>query len=510
MKRILIVGGGTAGWMTASLLQHAWASGKNTEQVTISLIESSDIGTIGVGEGSTPYLKHFFKKLGISEYEWMPQCNATYKTGIAFPNWSTKQGFESYFHPFFLQLDIQTGEAFMHNACLRRRGVDVDAHPDNYWTSTHLAKHRKSPIAEKALPFEVDYGYHFDSGLLGSFLKQRAIKLGVQHIVDTVTHVETDKYGNISTIHSNQFGPLAADFFIDCSGFQALLIEKTLNTDFISFSDNLFNDRAVAIASDINNEASIPSHTQSEALSNGWRWKIPLTNRFGNGYVYCSSTISDEKAEQELRTSIGKNTYNNNEARLIKMRVGRRTKHWHKNCLAVGLSQGFIEPLEATALALIQLTVEKFIQHYGQAKEKPETLSKQQDTFNQSINAFFEGIRDYIVCHYKTNSRSDSEYWQENRTNTHTSSRLNVILQSWHQGTDFEATLTEFAKETFYFRPSWYCLLAGTGQFPKNLHPPTQKHTYSSAEDARAICSNNCNGFRSHKEQLQHLVKINR
>lgn len=495
--------------MTASLLQHAWAQGEKAKNVNISLIESSDIGTIGVGEGSTPYLKHFFKKLGIPEHEWMPQCNATYKTGIAFPNWSTKPGYDSYFHPFFSQLDIQTGEAFMQNACLRRRGIDVDAHPDHYWTSTHLAKLCRSPIAEKALPFDVDYGYHFDSGLLGSFLKQRAIKLGVQHIVDTVTRVETDAHGNIGKIHSNQSGPLVADFFIDCSGFQALLIEKTLSTDFISFADNLFNDRAVAIASDINNEAPIPSHTQSEALSNGWRWKIPLTNRYGNGYVYCSSSISDEQAEQELRTSIGTSA-NNNEARFIKMRVGRRTKHWQKNCLAVGLSQGFIEPLEATALALIQLTVEKFIQHYEQVKEKPEALSKQQDNFNQSINAFFEGIRDYIVCHYKTNSRSDSVYWRENRDNTPISSRLHAIIDSWHQGTDFEATLTEFARETFYFRPSWYCLLAGTGQFPEHLHPPTQEHAYSLAENADAICSNNCNRFRSHKEQLQTLEKFSR
>ncbi len=226
--RFVIVGGGSAGWIAASLLQHH-GKAKNWQ---ITLVEASDIAPIGVGEGSTPYLKHFFKQLGIAEAEWMPECQATYKVGIEFPDWSTQPGFESYFHPFFTPLDLNSGEAFMTGACARRRGHKTPAHPDSFWVASAMARQKRSPVAKKPLPFEIDYGYHFDAGLLGQFLKRRAVKLGVRHIVDKIDRVEKNNHGDIARLHCQDV-LVGGDVFIDCSGFsQRLESDPFLHTPY--------------------------------------------------------------------------------------------------------------------------------------------------------------------------------------------------------------------------------------------------------------------------------------
>lgn len=495
LKNIVIVGGGTAAWMAASLLQKAWP------HCQLTLVESSDIGTIGVGEGSTPSLRDFFRQLNISESEWMPECNATYKCGISFPNWSQKPGFESYFHPFFSQLDAACGNAFMHNACIRRRGGDVAAHPDDFWVSAQLARQNLSPIPKQPLTFEPDYGYHFDSGLLGQFLKRRAIKLGLRHRLETISRVEQHSDGQIKSLHTQSGESIAANFFIDCSGFIGLLIKKTLQVPFHSYEDFLFNNSAVAIGSSIDNSQPIPSQTISSALSNGWAWQIPLVNRYGNGYVYSSKYISPEQAEAELRAHIGPSC-KGFEARHLKLQVGRVEQHWCKNVLALGLSQGFIEPLEATALMLIQFSVDRFIHYYDQACKETSGEELQRDLFNQKINANFEGIKDYIVAHYRLNSRTDSQYWQDNRDNKNMSPRLKTILEAWDTGLDFEATMHQYKGELNYLRPSWYCLLAGMGRFPETLNSVPETQRVAPVEEARRYCEITAKKFQSHRENL--------
>lgn len=494
LQKIAILGGGTAGWMAVSLMQKAWPSAH------ITLIESEDIGVIGVGEGSTPSLRDFFRRLDITESEWMPACNATYKCGISFPNWSANKGFEGYFHPFFSPLDLPTGNAFMHNACLRRRGMDVPAHPDDFWVSAQLAEQQRSPKPQVSLNAEPDYGYHFDSGLLGQFLKARAIKLGMTHLVDTVLDVEQNSDGAVAALQTSTHGKVAADFFVDCTGFAGVLINKTLKVPFQSYDDYLFNDRAVAIASSIDTSESVPSQTVSEALSSGWAWKIPLASRYGNGYVYSSKYLTEAEAEAELRQHIGPDG-EGMEARHLKMRVGRVEQHWCKNVLAVGLSQGFIEPLEATALMLIQYTIENFIHSYNESCQGAE-LEQQRRTFNDKVNANFEGIKDYIVAHYRTNSRSDSQYWIDNRDNSHVSPRLQSIFDAWDQGLDFEATLTQFKGELNYLRPSWYCLLAGMGRFPESLSSPPLEQPVARVDDARRYCRQVAERFQGHRDNL--------
>ena len=263
MKNIVILGGGTAGWMTANLLQKKWRQ----RGIQISVVESPDIGIIGVGEGSTPLLKEFFDSLEISESEWMPQCNATYKNGISFNDWSTVPGYESYFHPFPCSLDFATFGFLYKYTELRRKGADVLAHPNRFSLMAGLTERKLAPLPAENFPFHFQYGYHFDSVLIGKFLREKAKESGVSHIEATVEKVEQESDGSIKSLLLNTGQILSGDFFVDCSGFASILLQKTLKVPFVSFAENLFNDSAVAIPTDI--ETEIPAETLSTALSNG-------------------------------------------------------------------------------------------------------------------------------------------------------------------------------------------------------------------------------------------------
>jgi hypothetical protein len=453
-NKILIVGGGTAGWMAASLLASRW------QDCDISLVESKEVGIIGVGEGSTPHLKLFFDAINVADSEWMPRCNATYKNGITFDKWSSKKGFESYYHPFAAQTDdIFTVPLFYKNIQARLQGYDVDAHPDNYFLETYLSQQNLGPLPAESFPFGVAYGYHFDSALLGKFLAEKFQAQGVTRHFGNVSEVLLKNDGSINSVQLEGGRELEADFFIDCSGFNALLIQKALKVNFKDFENNLFNDAAVVIPTEITKH--IPVETKSTALKNGWAWKIPLQNRFGNGYVYSSAYISADEAEQELRDHLGLKD-NTIHAKHLKMKVGAVEKHWTKNCLAVGLSQGFIEPLEATALGLSFNTISQFMHAFQQGNG----TNQYENAFNQDINARFDGVRDYIVCHYKVNQRNDSQYWLDNAANENISENLKRIIHLWKNSADFEGDMNKYKLATSYQPKSWACLLAGYGTFP--------------------------------------------
>ena len=500
MKNIVILGGGTAGWMTANLLQKKWRQ----RGIQISVVESPDIGIIGVGEGSTPLLKEFFDSLEISESEWMPQCNATYKNGISFNDWSTVPGYDSYFHPFPCSLDFATFGFLYKYTELRRKGADVLAHPNRFSLMAGLTERKLAPLPAENFPFHFQYGYHFDSVLIGKFLREKAKESGVSHIEATVEKVEQESDGSIKSLLLNTGQILSGDFFVDCSGFASILLQKTLKVPFVSFAENLFNDSAVAIPTDI--ETEIPAETLSTALSNGWAWKIPLTNRFGNGYVFSSKYCSPDEAETELRSHL--NILESDvEARHLKMKVGRVHETWAKNCVAVGLSQGFIEPLEATALQFVYSTIEQF----SQALEEGNFSGKNRDEFNARMNANFEGVRDYIVLHYKTNSRSDSQYWKDNRENQKISDNLRAMIECWYAIEDTQEALTRLNIGSYYSQRSWTCLLAGVGVFPKqeNLVIPDKENVGMAMKDLKYVddfikgCSMN---FESHGKLLSRQV----
>lgn len=452
-KRLVILGGGTAGWMAANLFAK-----ELSEFFDIYVVESPEIGIVGVGEGSTPTLKRFFEMLNIAEFEWMAKCNATYKTNIRFTGWSPQSGVSNYSHPFTTQVDVFTKKAFQVNCLTRRLGLNVNTKPEDFFLNGVLAKQNKQPVSPEHFPFKIEYGYHFDSYLLGQFLKEHAIKLGVTHLQQKVIDVEQTVSGDIAALLPEQGSKIIGDFFVDCTGFASLLMQKTLNVGFKSFKDNLFNDSAVVVPSTMDDKALV--ETQSIALSNGWAWKIPLTNRYGNGYVYSSDFISAEQAQAELLNLVGESA-NQDKIKHLKMRVGQLEAHWKNNCIALGLSQGFIEPLEATALHLVQVSIELFIQHY---KESEST--QHQQNYNTKIKDRFERVRDYIVAHYKLNTRIDSEYWRANQTNMVLSDSLRHILDVWFRRGDIEKEIERQQLQTHFNAQSWHCLLSGYGAYP--------------------------------------------
>lgn len=491
-KKIVIVGGGTAGWMAANLLACKW---KETE---ICLVESKEIGIIGVGEGSTPHLKLFFDAINVADSEWMSRCNATYKNGITFDKWSTNTGFESYFHPFSAQTDdIFTVPLFYKNIQARMQGYNVNAHPDQYFLESYLSKNNLGPLPAESFPFGIAYGYHFDSALLGQFLAEKAENLGVKRIYGNVNDVFVKSDGNLSAVKLSNGTQLAADFFIDCSGFNALLMQKALKVNYKSFKDNLINNAAVMMPSEISKV--LPVQTKATALSNGWAWQIPLSNRFGNGYVYSSDYIDSNLAETELRQHLGL-LESDTEAKHLKMKVGRVEKHWHKNCLAVGLSQGFIEPLEATAIALSFNTITQFMQCFHEGKGS----NKFEEAFNNDINSKFDGIRDYIVCHYKVNQRTDSDYWRDNAANNNISDTLKRILHLWNNSQDFAGDMHKHKLIGSYQPKSWACLLAGYGVFPKqNMNQSIDYSAHQQEMDGLSDFIRRCGlNFKSHSDLL--------
>lgn len=455
IQSIIILGGGTAGWMTANKLIASWPHCK------VTLIESEDIGTIGVGEGSTPYLKTFFAELGVNEEDWMPACSATYKVGIEFKNWSQGLAKNSYFHPFFSNLDKPSAELFFYNSGLRRRGFDAYAHPDDYFIAAEMMRKNVLPSRLAQQYKQIDYGYHFDSTKLGHFLRELAIKRGVHHKVDNVQSVQTVDNKKISALSLKEHGDISADFFIDCSGFASVLIEKSLKQQYVDYSKYLFNDSAVALQVKYDKDTGYTPKTNSIALKHGWMWEIPLTTRMGKGYVYSSQYCSAQDAENELREYT--DTFDQEvKVRHLEMRVGRLNRHCFSNCLAVGMSQGFIEPLEATALMLSQYTITKFINDIEQ-----EIFSY--DSFNTQINTMFDGVRDYIVAHYKLSNRQDTAYWRDNSNNLHTPDFLSSFYTQWTSGGDVEQLLQINKDKLAYLRPSWYCIFSGMGIFPGNL-----------------------------------------
>ena len=457
--RVVVLGGGSAGWITACLLHHEWSARGGS----VTVVESSAVGIIGVGEGSTPQLKGFFDHLGIAEDEWMPACDATYKLGIRFTGWSERPGFESYFHPFPGPVDLHSEPGFVHNCQLARRGFDVPAHPDDWFLATALADRGHSPHAADSFPFAPSYGYHFDAYKLGAFLRQWATARGVTHLDRMIGEVEVGETGDVTALVGEDGTRIEGDIFVDCSGFRSLIAQDTLGVPFRSFGENLFNDRAVVMPTPHRTgprPQTAKPQTEAIAMRAGWRWQIPLSTRVGNGYVYSSAHVSDEEAEAELRAALGDPQA---DARFLSMKVGRVEESWRGNCLAAGLAQGFIEPLEATALHIVIATALEFAKAY----EAGGFTAQHRDAFNASIARRYEGIRDYIVAHYRLNQRTDTDYWRANAKNDALSDGIKAMMSAWFRHEDMSrANDAAYAGKRYYANASWHCLFAGYGTLP--------------------------------------------
>ena len=484
-QRIAILGGGTAGWMAACILARAWPTAR------VTVIESPEIGIVGVGEGSTPQLAQLFADLELADGDWMPRADATYKAGIAFHGWSDKPGHASYFHPFANAVDLHTEPAFHHAARLRRTGCDAAAHPDRYFLNSWLAQHGKAPLPPEHFPFHAGYGFHFDAHKVGHVLRDHALGLGVVHLSRTVKHVEVAD-GQVAALLLDGEERVEADLFVDASGFRSVIAQAALGVPFRPFADNLFNDRAVVMPTPADPAGPRPS-TEATALSAGWVWDIPLTSRTGNGYVYSSRYLDPEDAEGELRAHLG--VGEDVAARHLQMKVGRVETTWTGNCLAIGLAQGFVEPLEATALHVVQTTLESFVRHYADGGFTP----RHRDAFNASIAARLEGIRDYIVAHYRLAQRSDTQYWRDATGNDRLSDSLKAVMTCWFTGGDLPAEIAAQDIARYYAPLSWGCLLAGYGVFPPVRAEGPELHDFA---DFLARCGGN---FPDHAAVLAKL-----
>ncbi len=484
--------------MAACLLHHAWGN----QGTKIRLIESSQVGIIGVGEGSTPQLKAFFDRIGIDEAEWMPRCNATYKVGIGFEGWSERAGFERYFHPFPTALDGHSAPQFFRAARQRRHGFQVEAHPDAFLFPGLLAERRLAPLNPPNFPFEITYGYHFDAHLVGQFLKGVAVDRGVEWVDRLIQGVEVDAEGKVSALVGEDGERFESDFYIDASGFRAMIIEEALGGRYRSFGDNLFNDRAVVLPTPVADDGP-ECATRAIAMKSGWRWSIPLTHRTGNGYVYSSRYCDPDDAEKELRTALG--VGDEVEARHLRMRCGRVEDSWQSNCLAIGLSQGFLEPLEATALHIVLATVEGFIASVDQGGLTNETRR----SFNADIAARYEGIRDYIVAHYRTQLRRDTDYWRDNAAQENLSPSLKRIITCWFTRADLLREIEEQGIARYYNAVSWHCLLAGYGNFPPDgqLKPAGPEINVADMGRIAAFLDGCASNFPGHADALARLTE---
>lgn len=459
--KFVIVGGGSAGWMCASLLQHHFSG-----SAEVLLLESETRGIIGVGEGSTPSLKRFFETLAIPESEWMPKCNASYKCGIRFPAWLDDPQ-KSYFHPFYSQADHSCALKFFRNCQLKRAGWDIPCHPDQFFISSEMGRLGLSPQSDHEAFSQFDYGYHFDAHLLAEFLASNCVERGVIHKQLDIEQVNCKPDGNISSLISECGEEITGDVFFDASGFRRLLCVETQGTAFIDYSNYLINNAAVAMPCPLPEEQEIPSETISAAMPFGWRWQIPLQNRIGNGYVFNRDYLDHEQARLALSQAINVDPHSA-KALNLNWTPGRLENNWQHNCVAIGLSQGFLEPLEAAMLHTIQDTIESFIECFTQGNGSAEF----QRQHNQRINDLIDGTRDYIQAHYLLNTRNDTQYWRDAREKFDVSDDLQALLASWKGSDEFETSMQAHRRRQVYRRTSWYCLFSGMEHYPTSYRVP--------------------------------------
>jgi 2-polyprenyl-6-methoxyphenol hydroxylase-like FAD-dependent oxidoreductase len=457
VNHVVVAGGGTAGWMTALLL----SASRFGARLKVTVLESPEPDAVPTGEGSTPLLRGFFDSLGIDEAEWMPACDATFKIGTAFAGWSARPGFERYFHPFPSMLDSLTMPQFLRNVHARLGGADVPAHPDRFFMSQRVAVEGRAPRPAREFPFDLGYGYHFDAARLAAFLRARARARGVAHVERRMRSATLDERGDIRALELDGGGSVAGDFFVDCSGADSLLIGQALKTPYIPFSGMLFNDAAVAMSSP-DGGGPLMSQTLATGLKHGWASRIPLASGNCNAYVYSGAHVSADAAETELRAHLGLLDADV-PARHVRMRMGRHAKHWNRNCVTIGAAQGFIEPLEATELLFVQRAAASLVD----VLERGDLGEAARTAFNGGLDACLDGERDYIVAHYKSNGRADTDYWRANAANDALSDRLRLLLGTWRSAQPIAPGIENGSIGNGYATLSWYCLLAGVGLFPE-------------------------------------------
>ncbi len=444
LKKIVIVGGGSAGWLTAGIIAAEHASDSDSG-IEVTLIESADIPTIGVGEGTWPSMRTTLKKMGISETEFLLECDASFKQGSKFTNWHTNTN-EYYYHPYTLPHGFNETNLAPFWQPFRSKISFADA----VCTQSQLGEHGLAPkqISTAEYDFNANYGYHLDAGKFAVLLQKHCTKkLAVKHIIDHVTQVNTSQTKDIASITTKEHGDISGDLFIDCTGTASLLLAQHYKIPFVCKKHILFNDSALAVhVPHASPDSPIGSFTCSTAQSAGWIWDIALPSRRGVGYTYSSAHITDDKAEKELRTYItpimGESAAESIKIRKISFSPGHREKFWHKNCVAVGLAAGFIEPLEATALALIELSAKMISEQLPANRLTMDLVAKR---FNAKFLHRWQNVVDFLKLHYVLSQRTDSDYWREISDDKELPETLQEQLLLWKTQAPYyyDATHTE-------------------------------------------------------------------
>jgi len=453
IRKVVIVGGGSAGWMSAAMLSQALQ-----RDCAITLVESEEIGTVGVGEATIPPIRLFNQTLGIDEREFMKRTQGSFKLGIEFVGWGREDS--RYFHPFG-----PYGRDFdmvpLHQHWLKARSLGESAPLDDHSMAWALAKAGKfaHPAQDpRSVMSTFDYAYHFDAGLYARYLRELAEARGVARVEGKIGSVaQHGQSGHVEAVVMEDGRRIEGDLFIDCSGFRGLLIEGALKTGYEDWSHWLPCDRAVAMPCA---KVGDPTpYTRSTAREAGWQWRIPLQHRTGNGYVYCSQFMEDGRAADLLSQRLDGKALG--DPRPLRFTAGRRKLHWNKNVIAVGLSSGFLEPLESTSIHLIQANISKIIALFPDLDFDPAT----RDEFNRVAHGEMERIRDFIILHYKLTQRQDSELWRYVAA-MDVPDTLKLKIEHFRRyGRLIARDLDLFAA------PSWLAVHIGQGNLPEALDP---------------------------------------
>jgi flavin-dependent dehydrogenase len=425
---ITIVGGGTAGWLAATFLRTKCAA-----KINVTLIESPNVPTVGVGEATVPHMPATLREMGIDDQEFMRRCNASIKMGVMFNNWNVdrKGRFIRYMNPFASPPQLQGIEIGHY---FQAFGAGKRDYIQSFSPLTDLFESYKSVFAlnggeDDPMP-RAGYAYHLDAVKFAGMLAELGRERGVTHILDDVDDVELNETGHVAALQLREKGRHPVQLIIDCTGFRGMIIQKALGEPFQSYSDYLGNDRAMALQIPHPDPTRIRAATQSTALGAGWSWAVPLFNRIGTGYVFSSAHRTDDQAAAEFLAHLGDTAPKGAEPRVIPMRVGRSRQAWVKNCVALGLSGGFIEPLESTAIHMIDMGLRWLLQYFPSQDYEESTRA----AYNKVSDDMFNEVRDFIGLHYRLNNRTDDPYWIDSRTELKISDRLEHLLDLWqHQ-----------------------------------------------------------------------------
>lgn len=475
VKKILIVGGGTAGWLTAALVA-AQHKSQHTQGIQVTLVESSDIPTVGVGEGTWPTMKNTVQQIGIKEQDLFKRCHAVFKQGGKFVDWVHGNG-DFYYHPFTVPLGY--GRIDLAPYVSKIENYAVEANFQHHVCEAGLAPRT---LAESEYTGQCNYAYHLDAGAFADLLKEHCKgELGVEHIVGTVEDISVANE-HIESVRIKDVGELSADLFVDCTGFASLLLGGALQVPFKSVDEILFNNRALAMQVPYADpDAPIACHTIATGQNAGWIWDIGLTHRRGVGHVYSTDYLSDDEAEANLRRYLGA-AANDLEPRKICFEAGHRQQFWKNNCVAVGMAAGFVEPLEATAIMLIEISARYIAENLPATKQLMPITAKR---FNQQMDYRWQRIIDFLKLHYMLTKRPEP-YWQAHLQESTIPDSLNEDLALWRykgpSSGDFESAIELFPAASYQY------VLYGMGFKPDF---DVQAHLYDLNQQAEQIIRRN-------------------